>query len=332
MDTWKETTLEKNDKNHLCTNDISVNDSNPNDLHLSLHSKPYTNGLIRQRYQIHSFLGKGSFSEVYYAKCIVSMENTMNLSSILPSSVAIKFDIQNTGIVRHESTILYYLQKHHCQGIPTLFWFGRHENIPCMMIPCYEVNLKVYMTTQDSRMTKEEYDDIGHCLLRIVDHLHTYDIIHRDIKPENFMKSHHQWILIDFGFATIWRDVEGQSSDTSTTEKTNRNIDTEIPVGNPYYISPYVHRYHTHRPKDDHISVCYIILHMWLFHTYQQGLPWIQPSISMNMIYQLKSRKHMISWMDSLFLTWKQDHVVLNNHTTLEHILYTCFHHEQYDS
>uniref|UniRef100_A0A6C0IC53 non-specific serine/threonine protein kinase n=1 Tax=viral metagenome TaxID=1070528 RepID=A0A6C0IC53_9ZZZZ len=73
--------------------------------------------LVRNKYQIIEELGKGKFGIVYKAKTTDGQ------------LVAIKYDITDMSILKHEVTMLNYLHQRKCnsKNIPKIVWYGKSE-------------------------------------------------------------------------------------------------------------------------------------------------------------------------------------------------------------
>ena len=123
---------------------------------------------------------------------------------------------------------------------------------------------------------------------QVLQNIHSHHIIHRDIKPENFMLcgKTKQWILIDFGISTVFND--------SLLDDDNYATKCSL-VGNPFYMSPYVHELNAPRKIDDLISAKYIHLFILLCSFHQQTLPWtISNKYTLDEIKSFKSIENLI--------------------------------------
>lgn len=71
--------------------------------------------LVNNKYRIVQEIGKGKFGKVYQA---VDPRDT---------KVAIKYDVSDMGMLRHEATMLNYLHQRKCntKNIPKILWYGK---------------------------------------------------------------------------------------------------------------------------------------------------------------------------------------------------------------
>ena len=202
--------------------------------------------IINNRYTIEKFIGKGHFGVVYKGQ---SISNAF--------SVAIKYDHNNVGIVKHEAKMLNYLQEKNMKKIPLVYWFGvcfepfHKKNLPCLIMPFYDCSLTTYM--KNNEITKKNLSALMIFILKILENIHTRYVIHRDIKPDNFMIKGGDVFLIDFGFSTFYVNDKFEH----TPLLVNKNI-----VGTPLYISHNTHCGITPSRRDDLISLGYLYLKM----------------------------------------------------------------------
>jgi serine/threonine protein kinase len=218
---------------------------------------------VRNKYQIIEELGKGQFGIVYKAKthdgCLV----------------AIKYDITNISILKHEVTMLNYLCQRKCnsKNISKIIWYGKSE-IPyesstnlysCLVLPYYDYSLKQLMnTTNPKDILSLPLKSWMSQMLHIIQSIHQLYVIHRDLKPDNFMIKDSQIYLIDFGMSTFF--IHGE---TGKHVPNNQEPKTEI-VGSPMYASIHVHEGNKSSRRDDCIQLGYIFLYMIL----GGHLPW----------------------------------------------------------
>ena len=246
---------------------------------------------VRNKYQIIEELGKGQFGIVYKAKthdgCLV----------------AIKYDITNMSILKHEVTMLNYLCQRKCnsKNISKIIWYGKSE-IPygkgqnasslltskvaeserkpekfesdtsttsdlysCLVLPYYDYSLKQLMnTTNQKDILSLPLKSWMSQMLHIIQSIHQLYVIHRDLKPDNFMIKDSQIYLIDFGMSTFF--INGE---TGKHVPNNQEPKTEI-VGSPMYASIHVHEGNKSSRRDDCIQLGYIFLYMIL----GGHLPW----------------------------------------------------------
>ena len=174
-------------------------------------------------------LGAGQFGTVYKS---LSLKNNSYYAVKLGSSQTLK----------HESTILNYINRNSNLHVPQLIWYGIHPKLNACMIMTYYKGGSLL----DCReiMTEQEKLQWWNDMLHLLTHLHKIEIIHRDIKPSHFIRDNrNQWFLIDFGLATVI------SKDREMTETI---------VGSPNYTSYYVHDGWKNNARDDLISLFYV--------------------------------------------------------------------------
>lgn len=197
-------------------------------------------------------IGAGSFGRVFKAK------------THRGTTVAIKTDINHTGILRHETTVLHYLRRMGCKhNIPMIVWFGNAappgatEPYPCLAMPYYTHSITSYVNMDAKRAAHTI-----RALLRVIAEIHHCGVIHRDMKPDNIMiNADGALIILDFGLAAIIRD------DTHTHFPAR--IDCTEFTGTPAYASIYAHSGISASRRDDLIAIGYI----WIALT-EGALPW----------------------------------------------------------
>ena len=209
---------------------------------------------IRGKYQVIQEIGNGKFGIVYKGK---TKKNDF---------VAIKFDYTNLGILKHETSILNYLQQHCCKYIPLVYWYGltkepinQELDIPCLIIPFYECSLTDYMKTKE--ITIKHMNVIIYKILDILGNIHDKFVLHRDIKPDNLMVKDGNIYLIDFGLAKIFVDENKKHKKYQETHDTI--------LGTPKYISHNIHHGIEPSRRDDLISLGYMYINMCM-----GFLPW----------------------------------------------------------
>ena len=246
--------------------------------------------LVNNKYRIVKELGKGAFGVVYQA------------TDHRDTKVAIKCDISNLGVLRHEATMLNYLHQRQCntKNIPKIFWYGKCESIdvsesriecPCLVLPYYDCTLSEYITSTkdpDGRGNdRDAYLNITliQSMLSVLEAIHNVYVIHRDLKPENFMIKQGQVYLIDFGLSTFFVD-----GDTGKHAPINTEPKHDL-VGSPLYASVHVHRGYKASRRDDCIQLGYI----WLYMTLGGHLPWEHHRSNQERYYK---KQNLPAWFD----------------------------------
>jgi serine/threonine protein kinase len=213
--------------------------------------------LIRGKYEIISKIGQGKFGSVFKAI------NTVKKNILDNNYVAVKMETTDCRILKHETTIINYLNKNKCNNIPLVHWYGIFNDIPCLVTPFYHYSLTQFIK---DKKYQEQSDKMAHTnllmqkMLDILKNCHGLFVIHRDIKPDNFMFNHkNELILLDFGLGTF-----------IDTENEEPEIQNSF-IGNVIYASPNIHKNIKSRKIDDIISVSYIYLLIYL----GGKLPWM---------------------------------------------------------
>jgi serine/threonine protein kinase len=203
------------------------------------------------KYIIKEPIGRGKFGWVY-----------RGIRKKTGELIAIKVEsCQNSmKILKHEATVLHFLQTNGCLGIPTIHWFGNADAKMCMVMTLYESSL--YDIVKDRGIKPEVLYSVYRSLIDITESVHSKFVIHRDIKPHNFMYKGGQLFIIDFGMANFY--VQGENQHIEPAIEQTMNI-----IGTPNYISPNIHNGMTPSRRDDLISLGYVFLFLL-----KGSLPW----------------------------------------------------------
>lgn len=199
-------------------------------------------------YKLLEKLGKGAFSTVFKAEHRISKK-----------MVAIKIEKEATTL-KHESKILAYLNRElpGLPNIPVLYWYGLYGNSVCLTTTFYETSLLQYVektgVSQLPRLCEQ--------MVSAIKHLHSAYIVHSDIKPDNFMIDNRENpIFIDFGLSSLFYNAE--------KDVYKENIRTAHLIGSPKYASYNLHLGNVISPRDDLISLGYLMVTI-----YGIELPW----------------------------------------------------------
>lgn len=188
--------------------------------------------IIANKYEVVRKLGKGAFGIVCLAEHIYNKKK-----------YAIKIERQDEhNLLKHEASILHYLQSQKCVNIPFVYNYGvENEHIYLVLSYCTQGLLE---NNIDNIM---EWWNIN---IQTIEKIHDAGIVHRDLKPDHIMKQDNKWVIIDFGMACSYLD------------ETNRHIEEkkdQTIVGSPNYVSYYVHDGFTPVRRDDILSLFYIL-------------------------------------------------------------------------
>jgi serine/threonine protein kinase len=202
--------------------------------------------LIANKYKIIEKLGSGEFGTIFKGENIRTKEQ-----------IAIKLEPKSfeTNMLKRETQIYKYLGK--AEGIPTVKWFGTHEEYNYMVLPLYGDSLSC------KTFSLLDVFSIGQKIIKILKYIHEKGLIHRDIKPDNFVLSQDgkDIYIIDFGLCRKYKDDTGKHIGL----KTGKTI-----IGTLNYISVNVQNGTEPSRRDDLISLGYILLYLL-----NGGLPWL---------------------------------------------------------
>lgn len=215
--------------------------------------------LIAKKYRVLGKIGEGGFGTVYKGNYVKTGE-----------TVAIKMESATAcaKLLKHETTVLKYLQEHGCDCIPVVHWYGVDAIQTYLVMTYYDCSLYEYIESNrepaDANATSK-CDNIMRGCVRILESIHHCYVIHRDIKPQNFMLKSGELYLIDFGFSIFYIDSERKHITGSR----------DTLVGSPRYASYYVHEGCVSSRRDDLISVGYMYLWMTPFRNEDKNqMPW----------------------------------------------------------
>jgi serine/threonine protein kinase len=176
-------------------------------------------------FTITGHIGKGKFGDIYSG----SFGRTREI-------VAIKQEHQPV-LLKHETQVLYYLHRHGCPCIPSVYWFGPIHGRPTLVM--------TWMERPISSIDIQNLNDYWKQLIYALQYMHSVDILHRDIKPSNCMISKNRVYFVDFGLSNTIESIDVQG---------------ETIVGTPPFISIHVHEGHCPSRRDDLLSLGYTFL------------------------------------------------------------------------
>lgn len=185
--------------------------------------------LLRDRYQILRFIGKGGFGNTFLAA---------DVSHLQPSLCVIKqlnAKRQNSSmgqkLFEREAKILGAIGDN-CHIPQLIDYFEEKQQFYLVQNYIYGQNLQQEVTKQgvlNESQTKQALQE----LLLILQQVHSHNIIHRDVKPSNIIRRRKdgKLILIDFGM------VEEQTTDFTTNNLAQMAL-SEYSVGTRGYAPP----------------------------------------------------------------------------------------------
>jgi len=176
---------------------------------------------------------------------------------------------QNTKSLLNEIKIAKFLGNN--SGIVKLIDYGFYENRRFLVFPYYTNSL--YKTL----LKKKQLFNCAKQIISTLEYIHSKGIVHCDISSKNILCSQNMnnFHLTDFG----------QSSHFNYTFE---DVKSEELVGSPTYCSHHIHKYYEYMPRDDLISLGYL-----LFYCTTGTLPWC----GMKTFREIKEKK--LDFMDS---------------------------------
>jgi serine/threonine protein kinase len=199
--------------------------------------------MIANKYIVGQEIKRGAFGRIL--KGMYKLRN---------EQVAIKIEYGDMKTLKHEVKMMNYLFTNGVRKIPHIYWYGIHEEKPCLVLSYYECSLFDYMK-QKTAVSIEKMNMIMLKIIDIFEHIHKFFVLHRDIKPHNFMIRDGDIHLIDFGLATFYINETGEQYP---------NVMSQTMIGTPIFASIHIHEGNTYSRRDDMISVGYMYLFMIL--------------------------------------------------------------------
>jgi casein kinase 1 len=192
------------------------------------------------KYTIEKEIKRGTFGAIYKG-CVKKTGEP----------IAIKIDQSPISTLQHEVKIIQYLYMSKVRNIPSIYWFGLHDEKPSIVMSFYECSLYDYYNQRI--IDSKKADMILLKILDIFENIHKHFVLHRDIKPQNFMIKDGDIYLIDFGLSMFYINEEGN-------HYPDKLSDTMI--GSPHFTSIHIHNGHRCSRRDDLISIGYLYLFM----------------------------------------------------------------------
>lgn len=219
--------------------------------------------LIANRYRLTEKIYEGNCSSVYIGKNVIKKED-----------VIIKLeDSSRMNLLEHEAGIYLHLMKQKNKiNIPKFKMYGVLQKYNYIILEKMQYNFTDIIKEND--LSLEDIYKIGVQLLMFLENFHKQSLIHRDIKPENIVfDKKYDLYLIDYGISTTYKKCDYINCfDSANTKEFRQYYESKGKnnfVGNVIFSSTYSHDGYDYYPKDDLISVSYLLIYL-----YYKKLPW----------------------------------------------------------
>lgn len=175
----------------------------------------------------------------------------------------IKLEKPGFNYLKNELKIRQFLEVH--DGILPIIEHGR-TNKERFIIYQYIEN-----TICSQRLKLDKLYHLGYEMISIMEHIHKKGIVHCDISTKNILYGNNKFYLNDFGHAKHITFCIDENNGKSM-------------VGCPLFCSEYIHAGIDYAPRDDFISLAYVLV--YLLHN---SLPWSGKS-NLNSIHEEKKK------------------------------------------
>lgn len=157
--------------------------------------------LLKDRYRALEIIGEGGFGRTFLAidedkpskpQCVIKQ--------FCPQALGSKNADKAAELFEQEARRLDELGSH--PQIPELFAHFAQDGHQYLVQQFIDGKNLAKILTTEGAFTENQIENLLYSLLRVLDFIHSHNIIHRDIKPENIILSNKgQLVLVDFGAA-----------------------------------------------------------------------------------------------------------------------------------
>lgn len=157
--------------------------------------------LLLERYRPLQLIGQGGFGRTFLAvdehqpskpRCVIKQ--------FFPQAQGITNTQKAAELFEQEAVRLEMLGKH--PQIPQFLAHFEQDNYQYLVQEFIDGSNLAQVLEAEGTFSEQQIRDLLHCLLPVIDFIHSKNVIHRDIKPENLIRRNDgQLILVDFGAA-----------------------------------------------------------------------------------------------------------------------------------
>jgi serine/threonine protein kinase len=151
------------------------------------------------------------------------------------------------------------------KGIPKIYDLGKTDDYYYIIMKLYHKNIDDLKSDAGSSFSLRTTLQLGINIFKILERLHSQNIIHRDIKPENIMVDKKNNVyLIDYGLAKKFTNLNNQKLFKKEASKSR--------CGTVRYMSIGCHQKTRLSRKDDLLSLGYVLIYLYVGNLPWQGL------------------------------------------------------------
>jgi WD40 repeat protein len=157
--------------------------------------------LLLERYRALELIGQGGFGRTFLAvdehqpakaRCVIKQ--------FFPQAQGITNTQKAAELFEQEAMRLEMLGKH--PQIPQFLGHFEQDKYQYLVQEFIDGPNLAQVLEAEGTFNEQQIRDLLHCLLPVIDFIHSKNVIHRDIKPENLIRRNDgQLILVDFGAA-----------------------------------------------------------------------------------------------------------------------------------
>ncbi|WP_246943277.1 serine/threonine protein kinase [Bacillus pinisoli] len=149
--------------------------------------------ILKERYILQEYIGKGSYGIVYKAL------DQLNLESVMIKQARKRKKQESAGLLEREASMLSSLDHH---NIPRCIEYFTEDNKSFLVMEAKKGKNVEDLIFRDRKIfTEVECLKLFHNVLEIINYVHSEQVIHRDLRLPNILINDKEVSIIDFGLA-----------------------------------------------------------------------------------------------------------------------------------